>query len=279
MEWIESTSSTPSTEFPLDLRANAPRPPWRYSSRYIRETLPGETEHIFNRALMSPDSILLSSSQACAENALLNQFSSIIVHSAFHLPKSHSKLWIRDGRHIACLDANLGRAIPLFREIDADASVLDSDGAGNWFIETYFSFDGCYRILRWSMQDFIRNKEGHDHIFSPEQKVRLSRYSTIAERQEEEATSELLSQKRKRAPGDVDGDDLVVRWNDIIIPRWEWARVEIEKVADHPILSGDPNRGYVTRYAFSILNKHILAAAAAERCVLGGLRQLCLRLT
>lgn len=37
--------------------------------------------------------------------------------------------------------------------------------------------------------------------------------------------------------------------------------MEIEKVVDHPVLSGDLQHGYVLRYACSMINQHMLSIA------------------
>lgn len=237
-----------------DLRAIAPRPPWHYTTRYIEDVLPGETEHLFNRALAPSNPV---PRRPYTDAQLLDQFSSIIVHGAPHLPMSHSVLWTNDQRCITCMDQNLRRPIPLFRE-------TGSDDDRHHVREKKFLFDGCYRILQWSMQDIIGNKEAHSHVDNPTKKSRLASCLTIMEFQKDEAVAPLA---RKHAIADVEGDSLAVSWNDIIIPRWEWARVEIEKVTDHPILSGNPDREYVIRYAFAIVNRHILSAVNLKKCV------------
>ena len=50
-------------------------------------------------------------------------------------------------------------------------------------------------------------------------------------------------------------------WEDGPAASWEalvqkdWAEVELEKVMDHPILSGNTNHKYVVRYALTMLNR------------------------
>lgn len=127
-----------------------------YTQRDITEAIPGEGNHTFNRAFAAqsdqvpadapPSSPSDNTTEAQAEEsssspgqerpqqALADEFCRIMVHDKAHLspPK---ELWTRHS--ISHLDANVGRAIPLFQESAARRHS--------------FEFLGWYRIVRWEL--------------------------------------------------------------------------------------------------------------------------------
>ena len=150
-------------------------------------------------------------------SGFLDLFSSIIVEDSGHISPPE-ELWIC--HNISLLDFNIGRPIPLFRRSCGGQS---------------FTFIGCYRILRY--ESYAADSDTVRMFID----VLLS--STRPELRRSDADGDAYC--ANGSPDSTRDEHSVTKW----------ARVELEKVTDHPILSGNPRHQYVMRYAFSILQR------------------------